>query len=160
MGTRTGDLDPGVMLYLLQEKGLRPSTVSDIVNRHAGLQGVSAMTSDMQELLRAETSDRHAAEAVALFCYQAKKFLGALAAVLGGLDTFVFTGGIGENALEIRERICDGLEFLGVRLDPVANRENNGIISIPGSPVTVRVMKTDEDLMIARHTYSLINKRP
>jgi acetate kinase len=157
MGTRPGDLDPGVMLYLMQEKRLRPSTVADIINHHAGLQAVSGMTPDMQELLRAEATESHAAEAIALFCYQAKKFLGAFAAVLGGLDVLIFTGGIGENAPEIRERICEGLEFLGICLDPAANNENRGIISGPDAPVTVRVMKTDEDLMVARHALRLIN---
>ena len=115
------------------------------------------MTPDMQELLRAEATESHAAEAIALFCYQAKKFLGAFAAVLGGLDVLIFTGGIGENAPEIRERICEGLEFLGICLDPAANNENRGIISGPDAPVTVRVMKTDEDLMVARHALRLIN---
>jgi acetate kinase len=158
MGTRPGDLDPGVILYLMQEKGLRPSTVADIVNHHAGLQAVSGMTSDMQELLAAEATESHAAEAIALFCYQAKKFLGAFAAVLGGVDMLIFTGGIGENAPKIRERICEGLEFLGICLDPAANNESRSIISGRDAPVTVRVMKTDEDLMISRHTLRLIMK--
>lgn len=158
MGTRPGDLDPGVILYLLQEKGFRPSTVSDIVNQQAGLQAVSGMTPDMKELLKAEATETHAAEAVALFCYQAKKFAGALSAVLGGLDTFIFTGGIGENAPEVRERICHGLEFLGITIDRPANRANKGVISGPDSRVTVRVMKTDEELMIARHTFGLMGK--
>jgi len=159
MGTRPGDLDPGVVLYLLQEKGLRPSTVADIVNQLAGLQGVSGMTSDMKELLKAEATEAHAAEAVSLFCYQAKKFAGAFAAVLGGLDTFIFTGGIGENAPEVRERICEGLEFLGITIDRTANRANKDIISGRDSRVTVRVMKTDEELMIARHTFRLLGKK-
>ena len=145
MGTRPGDLDPGVMLYLLEEKGLRPSTVSDMVNQHAGLLAVSARTSDMEEFLSAETTDPHAAEAVMLFCYQASKFVGALAAVLGGLDTLVFTGGIGENAPAVRAAICSGLEFLGIEIDPAANRANMPIISAGGSRVSVRVMKTDEE---------------
>ncbi|MGD0232025.1 MAG: acetate/propionate family kinase [Syntrophorhabdales bacterium] len=159
MGTRPGDLDPGVILYLLQEKGLRPATVADIISRHSGLQAVSAMTSDMSELLRVEGAAGHAAEAIALFCYQAKKFAGAMAAALGGLDTFIFTGGIGENAPEVRERICDGLEFLGLTIDRAANAANKGIISRAGSRVIARVMKTDEELMIARHAATLLGKR-
>lgn len=158
MGTRPGDLDPGVVLYLLQEKGLRASTVNDIINQHSGLLAVSARTPDMHELLSIETTDAHAAEAVNLFCYQAKKFLGALAAALGGIDLFVFTGGIGENAPGVRERICDGLQFLGVEIDPDANRAGRSVISVPGGRVVVRVMKTDEDLMIARHTRHLIGR--
>jgi acetate kinase len=158
MGARSGDLDPGVILYLLEEKGLRPSTVNDIVNRHAGLLAVSARTSDMEELLSLEATDPHAAEAVMLFCYQAKKFAGAMAAVLGGLETLVFTGGIGENAPAVRASICSGLAFLGVEIDPAANAENRPVISPSGSRATVRVMKTDEELMTARHTFNLLRK--
>ena len=110
----------------------------------------------MRDLLERESTDAHAAEAVALFCYQAKKYLGALAAVLGGLDTLVFTGGIGEHAASVRLRICEGLEFLGIRLDPRRNEAHAAVISPEGSSVTVRVMQTDEDLMIARHTRELM----
>lgn len=147
------------MLYLMQEKRLRPTTIADIINHHAGLQAVSGTTPDMRELLDAESTESHAAEAIALFCYQAKKFLGAFAAVLGGVDIFIFTGGIGENAPEIRRRICEGLEFLGISLDPAANNESRSIISPPGAPVSVRVMKTDEELMISRHALRLIGKK-
>lgn len=159
MGTRPGDLDPGVLLYLLEEKGMRPSTVSDIVNQHAGLQAVSGMTSDMRELLVLEATEAHAAQAIDLFCYSAKKAVGALTAVLGGLDTMVFTGGVGEHAPIIRERICSGLEFLGIAIDTTLNDTNREIISRVGSPVCVRVMRTDEELMIARHTAGLIRER-
>ncbi len=156
MGTRPGDLDPGVILYLLQEKGLRPSTVSDLLNRSSGLLATSGITSDMKELVERETAEPHAAEAVDLFCYQAKKFVGALAAVLGGLDALLFTGGIGEKSPIVRGRICEGLEFLGINIDGAANGENRGVISGAGSRATVRVMKTNEDLMIARHTFNLV----
>ncbi len=156
MGARSGDLDPGVILYLLEEKGLRPSTVNDMVNEHAGLLAVSARTSDMEELLSVKAADPHAAEAVMLFCYQAKKFAGALAAVLGGLDTLIFTGGIGENAPAVRAEICSGLEFLGIGIDAGANGANAPVISAVGSRVVVRVMKTDEELMTARHTFNLL----
>lgn len=159
MSTRSGDLDPGVILYLLEEKGMRPSTLNDLLNQHAGLLGVSGTTSDMKDLLSQEAKNPHAAEAVDLFCYQAKKYLGALAAVLGGLDTLIFTGGIGENAPPVRWRICQDMEFLGIRLDPSRNDANAPIISRSDSPASVRVMRTDEELMIARHTYSLVSHK-
>jgi acetate kinase len=159
MSTRSGDLDPGVILYLLEEKRMRPSSVNELLNQHAGLLGVSGMTSDMKDLLSQETQNSHAAEAVDLFCYQAKKYLGALAAVLGGLDTLIFTGGIGENAPPVRWRICQDMEFLGIHLDPGRNNAHAPIISLSDSPATVRVMKTDEELMIARHTYSLVSRK-
>ena len=156
MGTRSGDLDPGVLVYLLQEKNRSPSTLDYLVNQRAGLIGISGSTSDMHDLLRREANDPQAAEAIELFCYQAKKFLAAMAAVLGGLETLVFTAGIGSGAPEIRWRICQGLEFMGIRLDSGRNDANAAVISCDGSPVTVRVMKTDEELMIARHTYNVL----
>jgi acetate kinase len=156
MSTRSGDLDPGVILYLLREKGLSVAAVNTLLNKQAGLLGVSGRSSDMQDLLAREATDAAAAAAVALFCYQARKFLGALTAVLGGLDTLVFSGGIGENAPIIRARICHNLEFLGLNLDARRNDANNPIISSPDSRVTVRVMQTNEELMIARHTWDLL----
>jgi acetate kinase len=156
MGTRSGDLDPGVILYLLEEKERSPSTVDYLVNQRSGLIGVSGSSSDMSDLLRHEASDPHAAQAVEMFCYQAKKFLGAMVAVLGGLDTLIFTGGVGTNAPAIRQRICQGLEFMGIRMDGGRNETNAAVISAEGSPATVRVMKTDEELMIARHTARLL----
>jgi acetate kinase len=159
MGTRSGDLDPGVPLYLLQAQGLDAAALSALVNRQAGLLGVSGLSADMRDLLDKEKDDPRAAEAVELFCYQARKFLGALAAALGGLDTLVFTGGIGEHAAPVRARICAGLDFLGIDLDPRRNAEHAPIIARDGARVTVRVMKTDEDLMIARHTQRLLAQR-
>jgi acetate kinase len=159
MGTRSGDLDPGVILFLLENRGLSPTAIRDLVNRQAGLLGASGITSDMRDLLAKERENTQAGEAVALFCYQAKKFLGALIAVLGGLDTLIFTAGIGESAPPIRWRICEGMEFLGIRLDSVRNEQNAAIISHDNSPVTVRVMKTNEELMIARHTRCLIHSK-
>jgi acetate kinase len=126
------------------------TTLNELLNRQAGLLGVSGISADMRDLLDREFADAHAAEAIALFCYQAKKYLGALTAVLGGLDTLVFTGGIGERAATIRLRICADLEFLGIRLDPQRNEAHAPVISREGSSTTVRVMKTDEDLMIAQ----------
>ena len=156
MGTRTGDLDPGVMLFLVEQAGLQPAEVRELVNAGSGLLGVSGSSSDMQELLAREATDPAAALAVDLFCYQAKKFAGALAAVLGGLDTLVFTAGIGENAAAVRARICAGLEFLGVRIDSRRNERHAAVISEDSGQVTVRVMKTDEEVMIARHTVQVI----
>jgi acetate kinase len=156
MSTRTGDLDPGVLLFLLESRGLAPAALSHLVNKEAGLLGVSGSTADMQDLLARETTDSRAADAVALFCYQARKFLGSLVAALGGLDTLVFTAGIGERSAVIRARICDGLEYLGLELDAARNAAHAQIISSVASRVIVRVIPTDEDLMIARHTHRLI----
>ncbi|HEX5975511.1 MAG TPA: acetate/propionate family kinase [Rubrobacteraceae bacterium] len=160
MGTRSGDLDPSVPLFLLEEWGLTPTQVSDLLNKQAGLLGVSGTSADMRDLLELGASDPRAAEAVALFSYQAKKFLGALTAALGGLDALVFTGGIGEHSATVRERICEGLGFLGIRLDPDRNAEHAPVISRDGDPVTVRVIPTDENLMVARHTRQLITPTP
>jgi acetate kinase len=159
MGTRSGDLDPSVPLFLLKERGLTPTEVSDLVNKQAGLLGVSETSADMRDLLDREAYDGRAAEAVALFCYQAKKFLGALAAALGGLDALVFTGGIGEHAAPVRERVCENLGFLGIRLDPERNAAHAPVISSDAAAVTVRVVPTDEDLMVARHTRRLIEQQ-
>lgn len=152
MSTRSGDLDPGVILYLLQEKNRSSAQVNELVTKKGGLLGLSGLSSDMKDLLAKQKENARAEEAIEVFCYHARKYIGALAAVLGGLDTLVFTGGIGENAPAIRQRICAGLGFLGINLDPAQNNSNGSIISGAGSAVTVRVMKTNEELMIARHT--------
>jgi len=158
MGTRSGDLDPGVLVYLLESKGMRSDALSKLVNQESGLLGVSGISADMRDLLTKERSDPAAAEAVDLFCYQARKFLGALVAVLGGLDTLVFTGGIGEQAASVRERICRGFAYLGLELDRRQNAAHAPIISRESSRAVVRVMKTDEDLMIARHTARILSE--
>lgn len=155
MGTRSGDLDPGVLLYLLQAQGMDAARVNQLVNHQAGLLGVSGTSADMRDLLSREATDPCAAEAIALFCYQARKFVGALAAALGGVETLIFTGGMGERSATIRQRICAGLEFLGITLHTQRNEAHAPIIS-DGGNVVVRVMKTNEDLMIARHTYHLL----
>jgi acetate kinase len=160
MGTRCGDLDPGLMVYWMRNEGLTADQIDDLVNRNSGLLGVSEVSPDMRDLLARESTDVRAAEAVALFCYQAKKWVGALAAALGGLDTLVFTGGIGENAAAVRARICDGLDFLGLRLDDAANAAHAPVISAAASRVTVRVLRTDEELMIARTVCRLLPQRP
>jgi len=156
MGTRSGDLDPGVLLHLLRAKELDAGALDALVNGESGLLGVSETTSDMRELLGREDADPRAAEAIAVFCYVAKKYLGSLAAALGGLDTLVFTGGIGERAAPVRERICHGLAFLGIALDAERNAGHEPVVSSDVSPVTVRVLPTDENAMIARHTARLI----
>jgi acetate kinase len=156
MGTRSGDMDPGVLIHLVEEQHLDTKAMSRLVNARSGLLGVSGRGSDMRELLAAEGSDPNAAEAVALFCYRARQFTGSLAAVLGGLDTLVFTGGIGEHAAPVRWRMCQGLEFLGIHLEEARNTANAPVISGGESAVTVRVIPTDEDLMIARHTARLL----
>lgn len=158
MGSRCGDIDPEAMLYLIEERNMTPHDVDTLINRQSGLLGVSGTSADMQELLDKELADPHAAEAIALFCYRAKKYVGAYAAALGGLDIFVFTGGIGARAAAIRERICSGLDFLGISLDSASNRANAPVISGNASRVKVRVMKTDEELMIARHAYKLLSR--
>ncbi len=158
MGTRSGDLDPGILLYLLNVKSLSPSQVGRMVNHEAGLWGVSEISSDMKVLLEKEADDRRAAEAIELFCYQAKKYLGSLAAVLGKVDMLVFTGGIGENAPSVRQRICKDIGSLGIQLDSVCNNSNALVISSADSSVVVRVMKTNEELMIARHASKCVQE--
>ena len=150
MGTRTGDLDPGVMSFLTNTEHLTPRQFQHMVNHESGLLGVSEISSDMRDLLAREAGDVRAAEAVALFCYQAKKWVGAFAAALGGLDTLVFSAGIGEQSASIRARICDGLGFLGIELHDGCNAKHAAVISTVASRVTVRVIPTNEELMIAR----------
>jgi acetate kinase len=150
MGTRPGDLDPGVAWFMMQAENLTPKQFNHLINHESGLLGVSETSSDMRDLLAHESEDVRAAEAVALFCYQVKKWIGAYAAALGGMDTLVFTGGIGENAPLVRARICDGLDFLGIEIDEKRNAANADMISAETSRVTVRVMHTDEELMIAK----------
>jgi acetate kinase len=150
MGTRPGDLDPGVAWYLMQTENLTPKQFNNLINHESGLLGVSETSSDMHDLLDLQASDARAVEAVALFCYQARKWIGAFAAALGGLDTLVFAGGIGEKAPVVRARICDGLEFLGIELEEKQNVANAGVISAAASRVAVRVIRTDEEHMIAK----------
>jgi acetate kinase len=149
MGTRAGDLDPGLAWFIMQTDHLDARQWNKMVNSQSGLLGISETTSDMRELLQRAEQDVRAAEAVAIFCYQVRKWIGAFAAALNGLDTLVFSGGIGEKAAPVRARICHGLQVLGIELEPRANRGGAAIISKPGARVTVRVMATDEELMIA-----------
>ena len=150
MSTRSGDLDLGLAPYLARTEEITAKQFYEMVNHESGLLGVSEISSDMRELLAQESHDVRAAEAVALFCYQTKKWIGSFAAALGGLDTLVFAGGIGENAPLVRARICEGLSLLGIELNESRNAETAGVISTDPSRVTVRVIRTDEELMIAR----------
>lgn len=150
MSTRSGDLDPGLLWYLARTEGMDARRFHEIVNFESGLIGIAETSSDMRDLLEHEAEDPRAADAVALFCYQVRKWIGAFAAALGGVDVLVFTAGIGENAPVVRARICQGLEFLGLRLDPTRNSANQPLISADSSPVSVRVIPTDEEWMIAK----------
>lgn len=157
MGTRTGDLDPGVAHYLARTERMTAAGFQKMVSQQSGLLGVSGTSSDVRELLAREATDARASEAIALFCYQAKKWIGSFAAALGGLDTLVFSGGIGEHAPPIRKRICEGLGFLGIELNHSLNSKNANLISPASGRVKVRVIRTDEELMIARSVSDLFN---
>jgi acetate kinase len=150
MSTRSGDLDPGLASYFSRTEGMTPAQFQHMTNHSSGLLGVSETSSDMRDLLINESTDERAAEAVALFCYQVKKGIGSFAAVLGGIDTLIFTGGIGENCASIRWRICRGLEFLGIHLNEAGNAAHDSVISNASAQVCIRVIRTDEELMIAR----------
>jgi acetate kinase len=156
MSTRSGDLDPGLVWYLARSEQMTAEQFHKMVNHQSGLLGVSEISPDMRDLLAREDDEVRAAEAVSLFCYQAKKWIGAFAAALNGLDTLVFAGGIGENASAVRERICAGLGFLGIQLDESRNKANEAVISADTSPNTVRVIRTDEEVMIARAVCRLL----
>ena len=159
MSARSGDVDPGLLLYLFAEKKMSAKAAGALLNKQSGLLGVSGTTGDMRELQEKSKQDPHAAEAIDLFCYRAKKYIGAYAAALGGLDALVFTGGIGEHAPAIRERICSGLDFLGIHLDTGQNATNAPVISASDSRVNVRVMQTNEDLMIVRHVITVLGEK-
>jgi acetate kinase len=155
MGSRSGDLDPGVVFAMARAENLSLEAIEKVLEAESGLIGVSATSSDLRELIRLQESDSRAAQAIAMYCYQARKGIGAFAAALGGLDTLVFTGGIGENAASIRAGICEGLAFLGLSLDEAWNASDARVISSKNSRVTVRVIPTDEERMIARETWRL-----
>ena len=157
MSTRTGDLDPGVAWYLMQVENFTPQQFNHLINHESGLLGISGTRSDMRELIKNKDTDPPATEAFDLFCYQTKKFIGAYAAALQGLDTLIFSGGIGENSPDVRRQICGGLEFLGIEINEIKNMNNEPIISSDASKVTVRVIKTNEELMIAKLVYNVLN---
>ena len=156
MATRSGDLDPGVLIHLMRTLGLDSDALDRLVNREAGLLGVSGTTGDVRDLLARSLGDPHAAAAIDLFCYQIRKAIGALAAVLGGLDTLVFAGGVGEHSDEVRRAVCDTLGFLGVRLDPARNADHADVLSPDGAAVAVWLIPTNEELMIAREVARLV----
>jgi acetate kinase len=156
MATRPGDLDPGLLVYLEKDQNLSNLEMDKFISQQCGLLGVSETSSDMRDLLAARPTDPRAAEAVDLFCYQAKKHLCALTATLGGLDTLVFSGGIGEHAPEVRAGICQGLDFLGLHLDPSRNARGEPIISSPQSRIAIRIIPTDEEIVIARIVRSIL----
>ncbi len=158
MSTRSGDLDPGLVAFLGNSQQLTVTQFDRMIHHESGLLGVSEISSDMRDLLAQEAVDVRAAEAVALFCYQAKKWLGAFAAALGGLDTLVFAGGIGENCPSIRARICEGLGFLGIELNEAKNTENAPVISAPNGRATVRIIRTNEERMIARSVSRVLGR--
>jgi acetate kinase len=157
MGTRTGDLGPGVAWYLMQHEKLTPKEFNHLINHESGLLGISETNSDARELMKIENTDNRAKEAIELFCYQTKKWIGSFAAALGGLEVLVFSGGIGEHSSEVRSKICAGLEFLGIELDEINNRNNEDVISVKKSRVCVRVIKTNEELMIAKMVHDILD---
>jgi acetate kinase len=157
MSTRAGDLDPGLAYYLARTERMTAAQFQQMVNHESGLLGVSGTSSDLRDLCASEAGDVRAAEAVELFCYQVRKWIGSFAAALGGLDTLVFAAGIGENATRIRQRICDGLGFLGIELNQRRNAKNAPLISPDSGSVKVRVIRTDEELMIARSVTRVLN---
>lgn len=150
MSTRPGDLDPGVALYLMERENLTVKEFNNLINHESGLLGISETSSDMRDLINRQSGDVRASEAVELFCYYTRKWIGAFAAVLGGLDTLIFSGGIGENSPQVRARVCDGLEFLGIELEEKRNANNDSVISSADSRVAARVIRTDEEYMIAK----------
>ncbi|MEP6701551.1 MAG: acetate/propionate family kinase [Betaproteobacteria bacterium] len=156
MGTRCGDIDPGVLIELSARHAVGPDQMNVLLNKQSGLLGVSGISQDMRDLLAAEPNDSRAADAIELFCYRVRKYLGAFASVLGGIDTLIFTGGIGEKSATIRERICAGQTFLDIVLDPAANQANAPVISTAGATVTIRVIRADEEGVIVRHALALL----
>ena len=160
MGTRSGDLDPGILIYLLREKKFDAAKLEDLLDHRSGLLGISGLASDMRRLHEAAASDADARLAIRMFCYSARKQLAAMIAALDGVDLIVFTGGIGENDGAVRAAICGGLSWIGVSLDESRNRAANDPISGPASRCPVRVMVSQEDLQIARHTWALLRQKP
>ncbi|HEY5313454.1 MAG TPA: acetate/propionate family kinase, partial [Pirellulales bacterium] len=156
MGTRTGDIDAGVLTYLMRTEGLNADQLDDLVNHRSGLLGMSETSSDMRDLQARRHADARAEDAVSAFCYQARKWIGALAAALGGIETLVFSGGIGENAPAVRAEICAGLEHLGMHFDAQRNAQTEALISTDDSPCRVRVIHTNEEAVIVEQVRQLI----
>ncbi|HEX8747238.1 MAG TPA: acetate kinase, partial [Pyrinomonadaceae bacterium] len=166
MGTRSGDIDPAIVDFIAAKEGLSAQEVETLLNKQSGLIGISGLTNDMRDLLAEarENNDRRARLAIEIFCYRAKKYVGAYLAAMGGADAIVFTGGIGENSPEVRALICDGLEWLGLELDEERNLSHTlgreGLISREGSRLSAYVIPTDEELLIARDTVRSVRGIP
>jgi len=158
MSTRSGDIDPGIVRYLAESEGQTARDFDAMINNESGLLGISETTSDMEEILKREDEDARAKEAADVFCYQIKKSIGALAAAMGGLDTIVFSGGMGENAPKIRARVCDGLDFLGIHVDQTKNEAAEGSVAAAESRVAIRVLHTDESITIVRQSWECLQK--
>lgn len=156
MGTRSGDLDPGILIYLMRQKGYDPNELDRLLNHESGILGVSGLSSDMKTLIQKSGDESNAAQAIDMFCYYVRKHIGALVTVLGGIDILIFTGGIGEKSALIRSKICERLEHLGIRIDEDLNSANADVITLPERTCTVRIIQTEEDLMIARQTHDTI----
>jgi acetate kinase len=159
MGTRSGDVDPSVILYVMAKEGISLAEANTLLNKHSGLQGISGISSDMREILKErENGDKKAVHAFDVFCYRIRKYIGSYAAAMGGLDAVVFTGGIGENSFEVRQASCSNLEFLGIEMDGVANTsgEREKLISTSGSRTQVFVIPTNEELVIALDTMRIV----
>jgi acetate kinase len=156
MSRRSGDMDPGALLFMMRALGFSPSDLEKAVAKEGGLFGISEHSSDVRTLLEARASDGKAAEAIDVFCYQAKKFIGAYAAALNGLDLLVFTGGVGENSKQVRAQVCEGLQFLGIEIDDTRNSRNAEAISTDAGRVRVLVIRTNEEAMIARHVQGVL----
>lgn len=157
MGTRSGDLDPSLILYIMGKEGLSLSEAGTLLNKHSGLIGISGESSDMREILTAVKEDHKRSKyAFEIFCYRIKKYLGAYAAAMGGLDAFVFTGGIGENSSEVRKEVCSNLDFLGIKIDDAKNQNSEEVISVDGGKVAVLKIPTDEELVIALDTSEIV----
>ncbi|WP_455281862.1 acetate/propionate family kinase [[Eubacterium] cellulosolvens] len=156
MGTRSGDLDPGILIYLMNQKSYDPKELDHLLNYESGILGVSGLSSDMKVLIQKSSDEPNAAQAIDMFCYYVRKHIGALVTVLGGIDLLIFTGGIGEKSSLIRSKICERLEHLGIQLDEALNNANADVITLPESMCTVRIIQTMEDLMIAHQTHDLI----
>jgi acetate kinase len=157
MGTRSGDLDPGVLVYLARRKNLGATQIEEVVNHRCGLAGLSGISGDMRRLHEAARSNADARLAIGMFCYSVRKQVAAMIAALGGLDLLVFTGGIGEHDARVRTAICDGLAWHGIVLDAARNGASANLISAPASHCPVRVLPAQEDAQIARHTRELIS---
>jgi acetate kinase len=158
MGTRCGDIDPGVLVFLMEARGYTAARIRHLVDEESGLQGVSGISRDMKTVMEASATEPHARQAIELFCYTLRKHIGAMAAAMGGIDQLVFTGGIGEHMPAIREKVCAGLAFLGIELDSAQNNANADTISNANSRCTVRVIPTNEELVVVRHTIQQLNR--